>query len=224
MSHGGMAASGSMGGQVLSPWRAEPLFLTFLMWSIMMVGMMLPSATPAIMLYGSMVGGKRMGEAVLPMVWVFTSGYLAVWTGFSIVVTGLQAFLEANALLTPMMTSASHWLTGILLIAAGLYQWLPVKRVCLEKCRAPLQFFLFHWQPGRAGAFRMGVEHGVFCLGCCWVLMLLLFAAGVMNLLWVALIAGFVIVEKLLPAGIYAGHLAGIGLVIAGAVTILANS
>jgi len=218
----GMSMPGE--GMTMPVWGIEPLLLTFLMWSVMMVGMMLPSATPAILMYGSMSRKQSGDRPILPSVWLFTAGYLLVWAGFSVAATVLQAFLVSNALLTPMMASASHWLTGGLLVAAGIYQWLPVKSVCLEKCRAPLQFFLFHWRPGRLGALRMGAEHGAFCLGCCWVLMLLLFTLGVMNLLWVALIAGFILVEKLLSAGAHADRIAGIGLVIAGVATVFAGS
>jgi predicted metal-binding membrane protein len=221
---GGPGAGGLANMPMAGVWSISSLLLTFLMWSVMMVGMMLPSAAPAILLYGSMVKKNRDHGSALPAVWVFAAGYLAVWTGFSLAAALLQAALEASALLTPMMVSASAWLSGGLLMAAGLYQWLPVKDVCLEKCRTPLQFFLFRWRPGAAGAFRMGAEHGFFCLGCCWVLMLLLFAAGVMNLLWVALIAGFVFIEKLLPAGRLIGRLAGIGLAVAGGSVILANA
>lgn len=222
MPGGGMATAGAMDTPAASASRVE-LLLSFLMWSVMMVGMMLPSAAPAILLYGSMVAKHRKRRSALPAVWVFTAGYLAVWTGFSAVAVGLQALLEANALLNPMMASASRWLTGGLLVAAGIYQWLPVKQACLEKCRAPLPFFLFHWRPGLWGAFRMGAWHGTFCLGCCWALMLLLFTAGVMNLLWVALIAGFVILEKLLPDGAVAGRIAGAGLALAGGAIIVAG-
>jgi len=223
------AGSGTPSADGLAPmpmagvWSFGSLLLTFVMWSVMMVGMMLPSAAPAILLYGSMVKKNRDRGSTLPAVWIFAAGYLVVWTAFSLAATLLQAALEASALLTPMMVSASTWLSGGLLLAAGLYQWLPVKDVCLEKCRAPLQFFLFRWHPGPAGAFRMGTEHGLFCLGCCWVLMLLLFVAGVMNLVWVALLAGFVFIEKLLPAGRVFSRLAGIGLAVAGCGVILAN-
>jgi len=154
---------------------------------------------------------------------VFTAGYLAMWTAFSLAATLLQAGLEAAALVTPMMVSDSRWLSGGLLVVAGIYQWLPVKEACLEKCRAPLQFFLFRWRPGAVGAFRMGAEHGAYCTGCCWALMLLLFTAGVMNLIWVALIAAFVFVEKLLPPGRLIGRLAGLGLVLAGGGVMLVN-
>ena len=197
-------------------WSPAALLLTFLMWAIMMVGMMLPSAVPAILLYGSIVRRKRARGAVLPSVAVFASGYLAVWTVFSAVATLLQATLQDLALVGPMMVSGSAWLSGALLVVAGVYQWLPVKEACLAKCRAPLQFFMFRWRAGHLGAVRMGAEHGAFCVGCCWALMLLLFVAGVMNLVWVALIAVFVLVEKLLPAGRSAGRIVGALLVIAG--------
>lgn len=203
-----------------SPWRPEALAATFVMWAIMMVGMMLPSALPAISLYGTMVRKHRERGSALPSVWLFAAGYLAVWTGFSLLAALLQAGLEQAMLLSPMMVSTSPWLSGGLLVLAGVYQWLPVKEACLAKCRAPLQFFLTRWRAGPAGAVRMGAEHGAFCVGCCWALMLLLFTAGVMNLLWVAVIAGFVLVEKVLGAQPWAGRwiarAAGVALVVAG--------
>ncbi len=215
---GGMEAAAMGGG----PWDAGPLLLTFVMWSVMMVGMMLPSAAPAILLYGSVARKNASSGSALPSIWLFAAGYLAVWTVFSLAVTLLQAGLETVRLLTPMMVSASPWLSGGLLVAAGVYQWLPVKAACLEKCRSPLQLLLFGWRPGAAGAFRMGATHGLFCVGCCWALMLLLFAAGVMNLLWVAAIAAFVFVEKLLPASRLVGRVAGVGLIGAGLGMVLA--
>jgi len=215
---GGM--SGGMKMSMAAPWDPATLLMTFLMWSVMMVGMMLPSAAPAILLYAAMVRKNRHQGTALLSAWLFTSGYLAVWTGFSLAATLLQAGLEQAALMSPMMVSTSAWLSGGLLIVAGIYQWLPIKDVCLEKCRAPLQFFLMRWQPGAAGALRMGAEHGAFCVGCCWALMGLLFVAGVMNLLWVALIAGFVLAEKLLPAdawvGRWFGRAAGAAMILAG--------
>lgn len=218
-----MPVSGSMdGGAMALAWSLEPLLLLFLMWTIMMVGMMLPSALPAILLYDSLAKKKQRQGPVVGPAWSFVGGYLAAWTGFSLGATFLQAGLQEAKLLTPMMVSGSSWLNGGVLIVAGVYQWLPLKNACLEKCRAPLQFFLFHWRPGTVGAFRMGLEHGTFCVGCCWALMLLLFVAGVMNLLWVALIAGLVLIEKLFPRGRLVGRLAGAGMVAAGAYLILA--
>lgn len=217
-----MAAAAMPPMPAASPWSAGSLLPTFLMWAIMMCGMMIPSAAPAILLYASIVRKNRERGSTLPSAWIFTAGYLAVWTVFSLAAALLQAGLGASALLTPMMASDSRWLSGGLLILAGIYQWLPVKEACLEKCRAPLQFFLFRWRAGAAGAFRMGAEHGAFCVGCCWAIMLLLFAVGVMNLLWVALIAGLVLVEKLLPGGRLTGRLIGIALVAGGAAMFVA--
>lgn len=222
MSPMSMDMEAGMGGMANAPhvWSVAWLASTCVMWTIMMAGMMLPSASPAIVLYGSMVRRNREQGSMLPSVWLFASGYLAVWTGFSIAVTVLQAALQAGGLVDAMMVSSSAWLTASLLVVAGVYQWLPAKDACLEKCRDPLQFFLFRWQSGACGAFRMGVEHGAFCTGCCWALMLLLFAAGVMNLLWVALIAGFVLVEKLLPAGRWTARLAGVAMIAAGGIVV----
>lgn len=211
---GAMEMPGS--APAMSPWSPLSLLLVFVMWAVMMVGMMLPSALPAILLYGSLARPPGSQESRLPSVWTFTAGYLAVWTLFSAGATLLQAWLAAGGLLDPMMTSASVYLSAGVLVTAGVYQWLPLKDACLRRCRNPLQMFLFHWRSGAVGAFRMGVEHGAFCVGCCWALMLVLFAAGVMNLLWVALIAVFVLVEKLLPGGHWPGRLAGIALVAVG--------
>jgi predicted metal-binding membrane protein len=195
--------------------------LTFLMWAAMMVGMMAPSAGPAVLLYASLARRTRERGGPFPRVWVFALGYLAVWTGFGALATGLQVALERAALLSPMAVTESRSLAGLLLVAAGAWQWLPVKHVCLRHCRAPLQFFLTRWRAGARGAFVMGVEHGLFCLGCCWALMLLLFVGGVMDLVWVALIAGFVLVEKLAPFGPATGRIAGAFLAVFGLWTLL---
>ncbi len=196
-----------------------PIALTFLMWVVMMAAMMLPSAAPTVLLYGTLVRKHAVRGTALPAVWVFVGGYLLAWAGFSLGASLLQAALERTALLTPMMASAAGPLTAALLLLAGVYQFTPLKHLCLSKCRNPVQFFMTHWRPGTAGALRMGMAHGAYCVGCCWVLMLILFAVGVMNLAWVALIAAFVLVEKLLPAGRLASYLAGAALIAAGLVT-----
>jgi predicted metal-binding membrane protein len=149
-------------------------------------------------------------------VWIFAGAYLLVWTGFSVAATLLQALLEQASLLTPAMTSASTALSAVALVVAGAYQLTPLKQTCLSKCRNPLEFFVTRWRAGRAGAFRMGLEHGAYCVGCCWALMLLLFVAGVMNLLWVALIAVFVLVEKLFPAALVVSRATGAMLILTG--------
>lgn len=217
------AMAGDGGMPVMGPWSPPSLLLTFLMWSVMMVGMMLPSAVPAIALYGAMMRGRRAGGSALGLIWSFAAGYLLVWVAFSLAATVLQAAFLAERLLTPAMVSASSGLTGVLLVGAGVYQWLPAKNACLQHCRSPLSFFLFRWRPGAMGALRMGTEHGLFCVGCCWALMLLLFTAGVMNLLWVALITAFVWVEKVAPAGRFVGRFAGIVLVMVGGGIVVAD-
>lgn len=197
--------------------------VTFVMWTVMMAAMMLPSASPTILLYAAMVR-KNAGRGVaLAAVWLFVAGYLLAWAGFSAAAALLQGALGHAGLLTPMMSSASSWLSGALLVAAGVYQLTPLKNLCLGNCREPVRFFVTHWHPGRAGALRMGATHGAYCVGCCWMLMLLLFALGVMNLAWVALVAAFVLVEKLLPVGRFSSRLAGVALLLAG-LSVLASS
>jgi predicted metal-binding membrane protein len=214
----GSMSADSMPGMIMapvSPWSASSLALTFAMWTVMMIGMMLPSAAPMLLLYGRMASRSRPAGA-LSAIWVFAIGYFLVWAGFSLLATLLQAALQSAALLSTSMTSASSRLSGLLLVGAGLYQWLPLKYACLNKCRTPLQFLMMRWRPGTLGGLEMGVEHGAACVGCCWALMLLLFVLGVMSLLWVALIAAFVFVEKLLPAPKVTARIAGLVLMAAG--------
>jgi predicted metal-binding membrane protein len=195
---------------------AVTLLLAFLMWAVMMVGMMLPSAAPMILFYAAMVRRNSERGTQLPAAWIFTAGYLLVWTAFSMAATGLQVLFEALSVASSMMEVSSRWLAGGLLVVAGIWQWSPLKEACLAKCRSPLHFIAGHWHTGRTGALRMGTIHGLYCLGCCWALMLLLFVGGVMNLLWVALISAFVLVEKLTPPGRLVGRVAGVGFAVAG--------
>lgn len=195
---------------------AGTLALTFLMWAVMMLGMMLPSATPVVLFYAAIVRKNGERGTVLPAAWIFAAGYVLIWTAFSLAATGMQVAFEALSLATPMMVVTGSWLAGGLLLAAGLYQWSPLKAICLVKCRSPLAFITGHWRAGRLGALRMGAAHGLYCLGCCWALMLLLFVGGVMNLLWVAAVTAFVLIEKLMPCGLVAGRVAGVGMVAAG--------
>jgi predicted metal-binding membrane protein len=210
------ARMAAMAPDMPMPWTSERFVMTLLMWSIMMVGMMLPSAAPMIVFYAQSVRKNAERGLVLPSVWIFTVAYLAVWTGFSVMATLLQLLLEQLAGMSPMSMKTHGMVSGLLLIIAGVYQWLPWKKVCLKYCRTPLQFITTRWRKGALGALRMGLEHGAFCVGCCWVLMLLLFVGGVMNLLWVAVIAGFVLLEKILPAGWFTTRIAGFGLMAVG--------
>ncbi len=200
----------------VKPWTALDFGLMFLMWVVMMVGMMVPSAAPMILLY-AMVSRKQQerGRTFAPT-GAFVSGYIVVWTAFSLGATALQWILEQVALLSPMMVSTSPLFGGVLLIGAGIYQWTPLKHACLKRCRSPFDFLMRGWRKGAGGAFVMGVEHGAFCVGCCWVLMGLLFFGGVMNLLCVAAITIFVLIEKMAPLGAMTGRVTGIFLVLVG--------
>ncbi len=193
------------------------LFLLFLMWAVMMVAMMLPSAMPMILLHAAVTRKTRNGRSLAASISVFVAGYIVTWTLFSIAATLIQSYLEHLALLSPMMVGNSVLLGGLILVAAGVYQMTPAKDVCLTHCRTPFAFVAAHWRPGMGGAFRMGFHHGLFCVGCCWVLMALLFVGGVMNLLWVAAIAGFILLEKIAPLGARLGRvISGLGLMAAG--------
>lgn len=200
-----------------APWTIATFALTFAMWWVMMVGMMLPSAAPMILMFATVNRSKRArGQDHVPTT-MFMLGYLVVWGAFSAAATVAQWALDRAALLSPSLTMISPVLGGVLLIVAGIYQFTPLKQACLRHCRSPLGFVLNHWRDGWPGALRMGLEHGMFCLGCCWVLMVLLFVVGVMNLLWVAVIAAFVFGEKLLPGGAWVGRIGGGAMVAAGA-------
>jgi predicted metal-binding membrane protein len=198
-------------------WDATYFVLIFLMWVAMMVAMMLPSALPTILIFHRAVQNDQKVRSPHKHMFVFVAGYVLAWCGFSLVATLLQWSLAETALLSPMMVSASPWLGGAILLVAGVYQWTPFKNACLQNCRSPLGFLAEHWQPGMPGALRLGLHHGLHCVGCCWALMLLLFVGGVMSLLWIGAITAFVLVEKLVPYGAQGGRLSGLALVLAGA-------
>jgi predicted metal-binding membrane protein len=186
------------------PWTPYYWVIAFLMWAVMMVAMMLPSASPMVLLYARVVRhaesqGRRLQART--SIAAFASGYLSLWILFSALAVALQFGLERSGLMSMMMSSRSVALSGALLIAAGLYQLSPLKAACLRYCRGPAAFLAAHWRPGVAGAWRMGLRHGVYCVGCCAVLMLLLFVGGVMNLVWIAGLTLFVALEKLAPFG-----------------------
>jgi predicted metal-binding membrane protein len=217
---GDMVAPATAMAAMPSRWGAVDLLLTFLMWAVMMIAMMVPSAAPMVLLHMRVTRARRPEGPALGSAFLMLAGYLAVWTAFSGAATLVQWGLQAAALLTPMMRTAADPLAGGLLVAAGLYQWTPVKRRCLEHCRSPLEFLAAHWWPGPAGAFRTGLHHGLYCVGCCWLLMGLLFVLGVMNLLWVAALAALVLVERTGPAGPDVARLAGAALATWGALTL----
>ncbi len=180
----------------MQPWDTKDVAAIAIMWSIMMVAMMLPSATPMILIF-STVNRKRqlLGNPFIPT-WIFLSGYLLVWIGFSIIATGAQWNLHNLSIISPGMKIINPLVSGIILIAAGIYQFTPIKDVCLKNCHSPLDFIMGNWRDGRIGALFMGIQHGKYCVGCCWAFMILLFVGGVMNLLWFSIIAIFVFIEK----------------------------
>lgn len=197
-------------------WDLRYALLIWAMWGVMMAGMMLPSASPMLLLYNTVA--RRSPDATSPLagVWAMGAGYLLVWLGFSAGATLLQAMASRLLLLTPMMEPARPWAGGVLLVLAGAYQFSPLKAACLHECRSPLSFIMQRWRGGTRGAFRMGLDHGRYCLGCCWALMLLLFAGGVMNLWVITALTAFVLIEKLAPFGVHSARLAGVALIALG--------
>jgi predicted metal-binding membrane protein len=220
MSEMDMHAAMGMAMPQARSWGPVDVVLLFIMWAVMMVAMMLPSAAPMILIFAAV--NRRRHEQGQPFVQtgIFLFGYVVVWTGFSLLAALLQARLHAAALLSPMMVTTSPILGGLLLAAAGVFQWTPLKAACLVNCRSPLSFLMTEWREGAWGAFVMGLRHGAYCVGCCWLLMALLFVAGVMNLMWVAAIAAFVLIEKIVPGGERISRVAGAVLLAAGAIVL----
>ncbi|MGI8792520.1 MAG: DUF2182 domain-containing protein [Acidimicrobiales bacterium] len=181
-----------------SSWTGGDVALMWTMWSVMMAGMMLPSASPMISAYSTTVRSGTPG--IDGSTSLFVAGYLATWSSFAVVATGAQWVLHDAALLSPMGVSTSRWLGGLLLLGAGAYQFTPAKDACLRQCRTPLSFLLNEWRNGGRGALVMGMRHGAVCVRCYWTLMALLFVLGVMNLWWIALVAAVVLLEKLVPS------------------------
>ena len=203
----GMESMPGMGGDT-----GGSFALTVLMWWTMMIGMMVPSAAPMILLFGNVQRRQLAAESPKLRVALFTAGYLAIWGAFSVLAAAAQIVLTRLTLLAPMNLTVTAWLGALFVALAGVYQLTPLKNACLRRCRSPAEFLSSHWRRGSAGAFRMGVDHGLYCVGCCWPLMSLLFVVGVMNLVWVAVIAAFVLIEKLAPHGATTAKINGIAL------------
>jgi len=192
-----------------------PFAAVVLMWWLMMAAMMLPSATPAVLLYAR-VRASRSSDPAIAATWVFVAGYLAAWLVFSLLAATAQLLLTG-----PAMAFDNATAEGAVLIAAGAYQLTPLKSACLAECRAPAQFISRHWRPGTTGALQLGMRHGVYCVGCCWMLMTLLFVGGIMNLWWIAVLTILVGIEKLAPRGESIGRVASVALIGWGAVRLL---
>ncbi|WP_085031400.1 DUF2182 domain-containing protein [Ensifer aridi] len=216
---GGSSAAplGALLGLSPHPWSAVEAGVTLAMWVVMMVGMMLPSATPMILLYARVGRQSRKEGKPFAATGFFAGGYLLAWAAFALAATFGQWLLEGT-LLTPALASASRVFSGILLTIAGLYQWTPLKDACLRQCQTPFVFLQTHggFRRDPAGAVGLGLRHGLYCIGCCWALMVLLFVGGIMNVLWIAAIAIFVLAEKVMPTGRLLSRAAGTVLIVAG--------
>lgn len=205
----------------IHPWSPTDFLMMFVMWAVMMVAMMVPSAMRMVMIYSHVVAKEKSETRLVTPTLAFALGYIFVWSLFSFVATVLQWGLETAALLSPMMVATSSSLGAGLLIAAGVYQLTPLKDTCLKHCQSPAMFIATHYQKGVLGAFRNGLTHGTYCLGCCWLLMGLLFVGGVMNLIWILAISLFVLAEKLLPTRLASSGITGFAMIFAGIIYLL---
>ena len=208
----GAGLAGAMAMEGMAP---PPLRALVLMWWIMMAAMMLPSAAPTVMLYARVRAQRGPAEIAAP--WMFVLGYLLIWLAFSVIAAAIQ-----KAVAGPAMAIVDPHAAGVLLMAVGIYQLTPFKSACLRQCQSPAAFLSRHWRAGTVGALRLGVLHGAYCVGCCWLLMALLFVGGVMNFAWIAAIAVIVGLEKLAPQGEWLGRTVGIGLILWGGARLVA--
>jgi predicted metal-binding membrane protein len=199
-------------------WKVETAVAVWLMWSVMMAAMMLPSTAPMVSVH-RMISLRSNTSDHSPQ---FIAGYVVIWAAFSLIATVFQWAFQTLNVTSHMLVITQDWIAGTILILAGLTQWTPLKDRCLSQCRTPAGFFMTHWRAGRRGAFRMGLLHGSYCLGCCWALMALLFVFGVMNLTAILILSLLAATEKLLPSGQRIGQIIGIVLLVWGAITILA--
>ena len=201
---------------------ALPLFL--FAWVSMMVAMMFPTAAPMILMFATVSAGKRQREEPFVPTWVFVSAYLAVWVGFGFLAFGAAIGIDALSKGSPWLMANATRLGGLLLFLGGLYQLSPLKNVCLAKCRSPLSFILTAWRDGYAGAFAMGLKHGVYCLGCCWLLFAILFPLGLMNIAAMVGLTVLIFAEKSLPFGLAFARVAGVALVVYGGIVIVTSA
>jgi predicted metal-binding membrane protein len=217
----GMASSGDDGAMQMqmagAPWGATEAFLLVVMWSAMMLAMMLPSATGILPLLSRVGGEENRSSTTL---W-FAAGYFAVWSAFSAVTAGVQLVMHTLGMMSWTMQAANSFLGSLLLIVAGAYQFHPLKQSCLKRCRSPLDFLMTSWQDGNGGAVRMGVRYGLVCTGCCWVLMLVLFVLGIMNLLVVAALSAVIVLEKMWRLGPQLSRVTGVALIAGGLLTLV---
>ena len=203
-----------------SNWSWTDFVLLFLMWFVMMIAMMTPSVAPLVLIFTSINRKRQLQQNPFVSSGYLLSGYFLVWAAFSLFATILQWLLQRVSLLNPEMITTSRILGGIIFILAGVFQFTPLKNTCLNTCRSPMAFIHQYWKDGKSGALQMGMQNGIYCLGCCWILMILLFVSGIMNILWIAIISLFVLIEKVLPSKVISS-IAGIALIAYGIVVLL---
>jgi len=211
---GGMA---QMMMPAAAPGLVEQFIAAFVMWSIMMMAMMLPTALPAVTVFGNLARRRAPHSPTALSTGMFVGGYLAVWIGYSVVAAAGQMALSHAALLTPMLKSTSHAFSVAVLLAAGVFQFTALKEMCVTQCRTPFAFFLAEWRDGKSGALVLGLKHGSYCVGCCWALMAMMFVVGAMNTLWMAALTLLMLVEKVAPAHWRVSQMTGVALLLSGA-------
>lgn len=204
------------GGTQSTSWLWQEALLALLMWQVMALAMMLPTAAPFIATYGDISRAARDKDMDQPSVAVFVVGYLMVWGALAIVATGVQWVISAGSTDSPVLINSAPLVGGVMLVLAGAYQWSVIKEACLSQCRSPMRFFMTYWRDGTSGALQMGMRHGLYCAGCCWALMALMFVGGTMNLIWMAVLTVIMLLERVLPRGEAFGRFAGGVLVIWG--------
>ena len=214
---GSMEMGQKMAGTITASWSLADFAATLMMWVVMMVAMMVPTAAPMVLTFTSMIRRKSQSGSTSVPTAIFVTGYIVIWSGFALGATLIQWGLHEATLRSPMMVTTNTVLGSALLIGAGAYQLSPLKLTCLNKCRSPLGFLMNEWREGHRGTLSMGLVHGAYCVGCCWMLMALLFVLGVMNLLWIAVLSAFVLLEKVVPAGQWLSRASGILLIAWGA-------
>ena len=204
-------------------WSGQQFWMMFVMWVVMMVAMMVPTIAPIVLVFAT-VNRKRYEQAKLYVpTGFFLLGYLIVWVSFSLLMTFLQEWLQVRALISAHMALNNQTIQGSILVLAGIFQWTPFKNKCLIHCRSPFDFIMTGWREGAGGAIMMGLRHGTFCLGCCWLLMLLLFVGGVMNIAWIVLLTVFVLGEKIFPYGHVISRIAGIAFIMYGIISVVSS-
>ena len=204
---------GGMTTPAMKQWSTTDIVFMLVMWAVMMFAMMLPSVTPTVMIFGRVREKREAAGRPFAPTGAFVAGYLLAWVGFSLLATAANWWLHTHGSMSSMMGKVAPLTGGLFLVAAGAYQWTPLKKACLDHCRSPMSFLMQHWREGACGATLMGLHHGAYCLGCCWLLMVLLFVLGIMNLLWVAVLTIVVLAEKTLPFGETLSKWAGVLLI-----------